>query len=244
MQVSAKEDFNSTREMAIPMPWGGVLVNAGKILAVVGLFILAVASLLHGIAPIASCLWIAIVLMILWGGSREEGGLRGFLVNLLGDVARRHFVEVTAGGGPSRKVRLGYRLFGHRFITISIALNKIETVEWSTRRAASRATADRKDWHVRIWFDHDDPAKSEKYKQRRKPEQDICIVGPYAAKATIESLGCRLVSFLSGAGATLTGTDTPTCYIRQEPETNRAEGPQRMSSVRTASALHSSPSEA
>lgn len=213
MQLSAREDFSTAREMAIPMPWGGALVSAVKLLAVVGLFTLAVAFVIHGIAPIASCLWIAVVILILWNGSREEGGLRSFLVNWLGDAARRHFADVADDGQP-REARFGYRLLGHRFITTSIPVDKIETVEWSSRRTTGPAAADRHDWHVRVWFDRGDATKSEKDKWARKPEQEMCIVGPFTARAKTEALGLQLVSFLRGAGATLMETDEPTCYVR------------------------------
>ncbi len=216
MQVSAREDFSTAREMAIPMPWGGALVNAVKILALVGLFMLAVAGVIHEVAPIASCLWIAIVIMILWNGSREEGGLRRFLVNWLGDVARRHFAEVAADNGQPGEVRFGYRLLGHRFITTSIPIDKIETVEWSSRRTTDPAAADRHDWHVRVWFDRGVATKGEKDKWARKPEQEICIVGPFAAKAKTEALGLQLVSLLRRAGASLMETDEPTRYVRPD----------------------------
>ena len=215
MQVSAREGFSTAREMAIPMPWGGALVNAGKLLAVVGLFMLAVAGVIHGVAPIVSCLWIAGVILILWNGSREEGGLRGFLVNWFGDAARRHFAEVAADNGQPREVRFGYRLLGHRFITTSIPIDKIETVEWSSRRTTDPAAADRHDWHVRVWFDRGDATKSDD-KWARKPKQEICIVGPFAAKAKTEALGLQLVSFLRSAGATLMETNDSTCYVRQD----------------------------
>jgi hypothetical protein len=80
------------------------------------------------------------------------------------------------------------------------------------------AGRDMNDWTVFIWFDHHDPARSEKKKRRkyRKPDQKIYCVGPSTRKERTEALGLALVAFLRDAGADLVPADIPDCFARRE----------------------------
>ena len=177
----------------------------------------AIVNLCNGGALIASSLWIILVTIWNWAQCREQGGFRRFLINWMGGLAGRRFVEVGAVDASPRNVHFGFELFGYCFIQKSIPLNSIETVEWSTGQATSMAGHDRNDWRICIWFDQDDTIKIENKKKRgyRKPDQDIYCVGPSACKSKTEDLGLSLVAFLRDAGADLVLSDTTTYFVKR-----------------------------
>jgi hypothetical protein len=212
--------MKTTEEMPIPKSGADVVFSTVITLIIIVFFALAVVNILNRAALIASCLWIAIVIMIVWSGRKEDGSLRTYLINRLGDVVGHHFAAVPQPECDSREVLFGFELLGHRFVRKSILIDKIVTVEWNTGQATDMAGRDMNDWRVCVWFDHGDPEKSEKQRKwHRKPDQDIFIVGPSARGAKTEALGLALVSLLRGAGAALMETEKATCFGRRKPET-------------------------
>jgi len=74
---------------------------------------------------------------------------------------------------------------------------------------------DMTDWGVYLWFDHNDPDKSEKKRKLKKPDQDIYRVGPSTRKSRAEAFGLSFVAFLRDAGAKLDQGAIPTCFVRR-----------------------------
>ena len=204
-----------SQEMTIPKSGAEVTFHFVITLIVVVFVVLAIVDIFIGIALIPSCIWIALVTMIIWSEGRKQGGFRRFLTNRLGDLFGRHFAEIPAQDLQSREIRFGYELLGHRFLNQTINIDRIETVEWKTGQATDMAGRDMNDWHVCLWYDHCDPAKSEKqHKWYRKPDQDLYVVGPSTQKNEIEALGMELVAFLRAAGAALVQSEKSNCFVR------------------------------
>ena len=213
--------MNPSREMTIPNSGTGVTIQLVMILISVVFLVLAVVNIFNGVGLIASVTWIVFVTMLTWSGIRKEGGLIRFLNHHLGELLGRHYAEVPAHDPPSREIRFGYELLGHRFVKQSISIDAIETVEWCTGQATSMAGRDMHDRHVCLWYDHGDPAKSEKQRKwHRKPDQDVFIVGPSTPKQRADALGIQFVEFLRDAGALLVQTETSDCFVR-----NRHDNP-------------------
>ena len=198
----------SNAEMTIPRESG--LFHLVMYTIVAGFLLLAVYALVNRIALIAPCLWLAFVSMTVRSNCRAEGGIRPFLVNCLGNVTGRRFAAIGAPG----EIQFGYRLLGRRFIQERIALGKIESVEWSPGQASSMAGRDMNDWHVVLWFHHDDPARSQRRQRLRKPDQDPCIIGPSRRKEETAALGLGIVAFLQSAGVTLVPGEKETGFVR------------------------------
>jgi len=198
-------------EMTIPRSRRDVIFYSVTYTIVVFFVFVAVFDLLNSLALITPCIWLAYVAMIVRSGCRSEGGLRKFLINRFGDVAGRQFADVSV----PREIRFGYELFGKRFIQRRIALDKIESVEWSPGQATSMAGRDMKDWLICLWVDHDDPIESQK-RQRwaRKPDQDVYIVGPSRRKEDTGALGLSFIAFIRDAGVTLVPSEKATCFVR------------------------------
>jgi len=164
---------------------------------------LAVINIFNCVGIIASLIWIALITTIIWSESKSAGGLRKFLTNCLGKLFGRNFVEATLLDTSTKEIRFGFELLGQRFIQQSIAVDKIESIYWSTGQATDMAGHDMNDWHVGLWFNHGDPAKSEKRQKWRKPDQEIYIVGPSRRKKTTEKFGLAFVDFVRASGAQL-----------------------------------------
>jgi len=186
-------------------------------LTVVIFMVLAIVNIFLRVALIPSCIWIALVNMIIWSKSRKQGGLLRFLANCLGDIFGRHFAEIPTRDLQWPEIRFGYELFGHRFFNQTIRIDRIEMVAWRTGQATDMAGQDMNDWHVFLWYDHCEQAKSEKrQKLYRKPDQDLYIVGPSTKKNKTEALGMELVAFLQSVGATLVQSEMNNCFVRTD----------------------------
>lgn len=177
--------------------------------------VLALVDLCSGVALIASSLWLALVTISIWTACRNEGGLRRYLINRVGDLAGQRFVEADPADAQPQHIHFGFQLFGCCFIQKSILLTKIETGEWRTGQATGMAGRDMNDWHISIWLDRDDPALTEKQRASLRPDQYIYCVGPSVRKEETEALGLSLVAFLREAGADLIQGETATCFVRQ-----------------------------
>ncbi|MHC4169870.1 MAG: hypothetical protein ACYSWQ_23220 [Planctomycetota bacterium] len=213
--LDAQRDMTPGKEITIPKSGTEVAFQLLISLIVVVFVILAIVDIILGVALIASSIWLVLITMLVWWQSRKQGGLRRFLTNCLGDMFGRHFAEIPAQDLSPNGVRFGYELFGCRFINQTIRIDRIETVEWRTGQATDVAGRDMNDWHVCLWHDHCDPARSEKQREwHRKPDQDVYIVGPSARKEKIEALGMELVAFLRAAGAALVQGEESNCFVR------------------------------
>ena len=175
---------------------------------------LSVINLLNHVAMIASAIWLLLVVLAIWTICSEDG-LRTFLVNVLGCFASRRFVEsVSEGMGPAR-IRYGYQLLGRRFFYLTVPVDRIAEVAWHTGQASDRLGRDADDWHIAIWYYHDDPVKSEKRKGLWNPDQEIFCVGPSGPKSDIAALGHSLVDFLRGSGASLVLGKDECSFVRK-----------------------------
>ena len=83
------------------------------------------------------------------------------------------------------------------------------------------------DWHVWVWFDHDDPALSEAQRKwpHPHPDQEICGIGPSDRKEVTEAFGLKFVDFLRNAGADLVSGPTPNCFLRRRGAESPAAEP-------------------
>jgi hypothetical protein len=207
--------------MTIPKSWVEVILQFAITTIVVFFAFLGIVNLCNRTALISSSLWLVLVTMIVWSGSKGDGGFRKYLTNRLGDLVGRRFVVSTSKEAQPREIHFGYELLGHRVIQQRIEIDTIESIVWKTGQATDMAGRDMNDWHVCLWFDHNDPDKSEKKRKLRKPDQDIYIVGPSTRKDRAEALGLSFVAFLRDAGAKLTQGAIPTCFVRQGSEAGK-----------------------
>ena len=206
----------SNQEMTIPKSRAEVIFRFAITAFVVFFVLLAIVNFCSGLALIASSVWLALITWIIWEESRKEGGFRGFLISQMGDLFGRRFTKLSPADAQPKDVCFGFDLLGHRFIQQCFPVDSIESVEWRPGQATGMAGRDMNDWTVFIWFDHHDPATSEKRRKYRKPHQKIYRVGPSTRKERTEALGLSLVAFLRNAGADLVPADITACFARRE----------------------------
>ena len=165
---------------------------------------------------VASLLWLFLVAFFTLQSCKDAGGLRRYALDIVAGVCGRLFAEINTT--PPEALELGVYLLGRRFVQQTIPLDSIESVEWNTGQATSMAGHDMNDWHVWIWFAHNDPAESQKRRKRgwQKAEQSLYGVGPSGPKAETEALGLSLVAFLRAAGADLLDGPTPNGFVRRQ----------------------------
>jgi hypothetical protein len=70
------------------------------------------------------------------------------------------------------------------------------------------------DWHVTLWFDHNDAAESLRRKALPKPDQEVYVVGPRRRKKITEAFGLSFVEFLRAAGVILVPGEKDNCFVR------------------------------
>jgi hypothetical protein len=215
----------SNHVLPIPNSRTEVTLQFAATLIVVVFTLLGFVNVCSGVALVPSLIWLALVTAMVWSSSREQGGLRRFLITLLGSLFGQRFVESDTSGAPPGDIHFGFDLFGRRFIQKCIAMERIESVEWSTGQATAMAGRDMNDWHVFVWFDHRDPTTAETKRKwgARRPEQDIYGVGSPARKARTEALGMAFIAFLREAGVDLVQGETPTCFVRRTTESGEAK---------------------
>jgi hypothetical protein len=206
-----------SQEMPIPKSRSeGVLTFVFASIIILFAF-LGMVNLCNRTALVSSSLWLVLITIILWSGSKTDGGFRKYLANRLGDLVGRRFVDAISQNAQPGEIRLGYKLLGHRVIQQIIAIEAIESIAWYTGQATDITKRDMNDWQVRLCVDHHDSDKSAKKRKlkHRKPDQDVYIIGPAMRKDLAEALGLSLVTFLRDAGAKLTQGEIPTSFIRQ-----------------------------
>jgi hypothetical protein len=209
-------------EMPIPKPKGQI-IGAWIFTAFILFFvILALSNLVNSDAIVYSIIWLLLVAGVIWSFCRDEG-IRRFLVNLLGNFASKHFAQSISADEHHAEIRFGYQFLGHRFFYMAIPIDKIETVEWSTGQATDLAGREMNDWHVVLWFDHDDPARSQKQQMLGKPDQDVYIVGPHGSREKTAAYGQSFLDFLRQAGATLVPGENECSFVRTPVETEEQE---------------------
>ena len=121
--------------MPIPMPKGAIIA-AILMFSFIGFFVvLGMKNLMHGAAIIASGIWLFLVGAFIWLAVRYEGA-RKVLVSFLGCFASKHFVESVPRGSMPAEIRFGYRFLGQSLFYLTISVDKIEAVNWSTGQAS------------------------------------------------------------------------------------------------------------
>jgi hypothetical protein len=212
--------------MRIPKLRSEVVSQFFVVVVVVSFALLAVVNLYHGVALFASVIWLAFVVSIIWSGCRREGGMRPFVISLIGDLFGRRFVGWNPAEAQPGCIRFGFQLFSRRFVQQSIRIDRIQSVEWCTGQATGLAKRDMNDWCVLLWFSHDDPARAKaRQKWHRNPDQDLYGIGPTDRKERTEALGLSFVSFLRSAGVDLIQDGVSTCFVRATPGQKPGAGP-------------------
>ena len=202
-------------EMRIPKSLSQILFQFTIAAIVVSFYILAIVNLFNLVAIVPSAIWLALVPFMVWSGCRCRGVLT-FMIDNIGALVGRQFVEVTPRAVTPGEIRFVFKVLGHRFIHCSIALNTIESVECNAGQATDQAGRDMNDWHVVLWFDHNDAAKSLRQNMLRKPDQEVYVVGPDRRKKVTEAFGLSFVEFLRAAGVILVPGEKDDCFVRSE----------------------------
>lgn len=179
----------------------------------------AIYNLLHGVMIVISIFWLILVAAGIRSSYKEAGSLGRWMLNIRGGLAPRHFVESVSGGTRPAEVGFGYEWFGGRHIYLRVPVEKIETVEWHPGQATAMTGRDCKDWHVALWYDHDDPDRRKI--PSVKPDQDIYIVGPSQRRERTETFGLRLVEFLRNAGADLVPGKDECTFVRRAADAEK-----------------------
>ena len=207
----------SSNEITIPKSGTEVAFQFMITLMIAIFVVIAILDIILGVAFIASCIWLILIIILVCSQSQKQGNFHRFLLNCLGNIFGRQFAEISSQNSPQNEINFGYVLLGRRFVNQSIRIDRIESVEWSTGQATDLAGRDMNDWQVLLWYDHFDTAKSEKQRKwHRKPNQDIYAVGPSTHKDKIEAFGMEFVTFLQDAGAHLVQTERSNCFIRNK----------------------------
>ena len=204
----------STQELAVPKQMREV-VGAMMLASFLLFFVsLAVYNLLNCAAIIPSILWLLLVGAVLAGFSREKGA-RPFAIEILGAFSLKHFVRTIHRETGGTEIQFGYRMFGRCHLYLTIPVEKIEHINWSTGQATHMARRDMNDWSIAIWYEHGDPIKSQKQKGSLNPDQDVYIVGTPGRKENVAAFGHALLVFLRGSGASLVPGNNECTFVRQ-----------------------------
>ena len=151
-----------------------------------------------GIAMVASCLWLWIVV----ASNRrlvKENGMRQAAVIWLSELVGGKFAEIVqATEGQSGWLEFGFRFFGQRFVLRRFLLSKIESVELHPGRGSLMAGRDLGSSHACLCTDLEDP--TQRHKRRWKPDQDIYYFGVERRKEKTEKFALAFVDLLGRAG--------------------------------------------
>lgn len=213
--------MNTIDRITIPKPRGEIVYHAVMTMIVIVFFVLAVLNIVNRVALIPSCLWIAIVVMIVWIGIMNAGNLRAFLVNRLGDLVSQHFATVLQSDTESRVVLFGFKVLGWHFVMKSIFIDRIRTVYWGPGQASAMSGNDADDWSLWVGFEHRDPKQREKRREWcLNPDLELYGVGASTPRVEAEKLGLALIALLRSAGAVIAPTDKATAFACLTPEAN------------------------
>jgi hypothetical protein len=175
--------------------------------------VLAVVNLANRSALLASSLWLAFIGLILFAGFKEEGFSK-LRLGFLRVFARDEFIQAVELEPDRRFIRIGFRLLGFAFYRLTIPVGKIESVSWSTGQGTYFAKRDMNDWQVSIWYDHDDPVKSQRQAGWRKADQEILLIGAAQKKEITEAFGKAVAEFFREAGANLIPAEADCAFVR------------------------------
>jgi hypothetical protein len=199
---------------AIPQPLRaviGVCLMAGFL----GFFVaLGIHNLLNGTALIASSLWLLLVGVIFFGLCKERG-IKQVCIEIMGAFARKHFVWTFLTAAGETQLRFGYQIFGSRYFVLTVPVDKVQSVHWSTGQASHMSGRDVGDWSVALWYDHGDPAKSQAQKNQRWPDQEVYILGPTGPKHQVAAFGQAFLDFLRQSRVCLVQGENDCTFIRQ-----------------------------
>ena len=211
-------EMTSSQEMTIPKLRGNVIVLFVINIIVVLSICLAVVNIFNRVAMIASFIWLAFITMILWTPVKKAGSFHRFLTDCnSGALFGRDFTDGESlrftNFSADERNPLRIRVIRSQIHSIRsyLAIDKIESVEWSTGQATGMAGRDMNDWSVHLWLDRGDPVN--------KPNQRIYTVGPARRRKEITELfGLSFVTFLRAAGAQLIQGEISNCFVRNETE--------------------------
>lgn len=151
---------------------------------------------------IASVLWLALVVLALWGTLREVG-VREAAVHLLGEFSQRHFVE-AAGEGDELVIGFGYTLFGRDLYYVRVPGERVAALNMGSGQATAVAGRDMNDWSVACWYHNPDSPEKPIV---GLPANELHLVGAPWAKAETERTFRELITFLRAAGVELQATE-------------------------------------
>lgn len=175
---------------------------------------LAIYNLCNWTAIIPSTIWLLLV-GFFFSGLIKTDGCKKITTDILGTFSKKEFIRTISLEKGQTAFQYGFKIFGHWFSYFTVAVETIETVKWDTGQASDMAGRDMNDWHVAVWYDHDDPAKSQKQNTLKKPDQDLYIVGMSGAKAETAALGFAVVDLLRKTGATFAQGDDDCTFVRR-----------------------------
>ena len=175
---------------------------------------LAIYNLFSCVGIVPSMLWLVLVGTVLVGLSKSKG-YKQFAIDILGAFSSKEFIQNVRSQDGRNEIQFGYRFFRHRFVYLGIPVEKIEHVHWSVGQLSDRTGRDMNDWSVAVWYDHGDPAKSERNRKWHYPDQDVHRVGPTGRKNEIAAFGHLLLDFLRKAGANLMQGENDCTFVRQ-----------------------------
>ena len=195
----------------------GAVIGAIVLTTFILFFIfMAIYNLFNWMAIIPSVIWLLLVGWVLIGFSKEKS-CKQFATEILGAFSLKQFVQTICRENGRNEIQFGYQMFGRRFLYLTIPVDKIDHVNWSTGQATDMAKRDMNDWSVAVWYDHCDPIKSQMKAKWRYPDQDIYIVGPLGRKQDITDFGHAFLDFLCKSGASLAQGNNECTFVRQLP---------------------------
>jgi hypothetical protein len=202
-------------ELAIPKPKRVIIGPIVLALFLVFFIALAIYNLFHAQAIIPSSLWLLLVGSMLFGFCKELG-VKQVAINVLGAFSIKESIQTVPRKDGLNEIQFGYRFLMFRFLYLTVPVNKIESVEWSPGQFSCRMGKDMNDWLVSVWYDHDDPVKSQLQSKLRHPDQEIYIIGLGGPKAEINIFGRSVLDLLRHSGASLVQGASDCIYVRPD----------------------------
>jgi hypothetical protein len=189
--------------MLLPQPriaaaWAAVVTTILTTL-LGGSIAIAMGNLLHPrdtswLAMAASVVWILLIVAILWGTCHFMGGVRRWLIRIVGTFASRQFIRVEEEASE-RLLALGFHLGGMTFYYRKVALGGILGVNWNRGQASYRSKKDLPNWSVAIWYDPQ-AVRLGITPDHLQSVKELDIIGHEGPREAIEQLGLEVVEFL------------------------------------------------
>ena len=159
--------------------------------------------LLFGGLPIWGVCW------SIWDRYKRDGGSKEFYRDVLGLIARKHFLESLPQDDGSVEIRYGFQLRGHRYFYFKVPLEKIESVRWHRGQAP-------RDWTVFIQSDHFGSSHFGLYQ-----------IGPTRGVKKTDALGLAIIDFLGRAGARFVEGEDEGTFLRASSATTPDSAPEQ-----------------